>query len=371
MNPDIRSIELFFPVEGISVNSRDLIKQEFESGTDYLQSVRRILKWWYETDLPLEIQTSGSTGNPKKLSFSREQVISSASLTIDSLKLESSSRALLAIDPDFIGGRMMIVRSLVAGMDLICIPPMANPLLVEISCQVNFASFVPYQVRSIMSDKLTFERFKKIDQVLIGGASVGADLWNQITELNNRVYSTYGMTETLSHIALLENIPCENHYTALNGVKLAVDHRSCLNIYAPHIQKQIIQTNDVVELLSTSAFRWVGRVDNIINSGGLKINPENVEELLRDAMERLDIRNEFIVSGVPDPALGTKLVLITAGKNSEPPDIEKKISTLIESISNKYHRPKQIFFVDQLIKNAGGKIDRAATLKLISNIFND
>ncbi len=214
-----------------------------------------------------------------------------------------------------------------------------------------------------------FDRFKKIDQVLVGGAPIGGDLWSQITELNNRVYLTYGMTETLSHIALLENKPGINDYKALNGVQFAIDNRGCLNIYAPHIQEQIIQTNDVVELINTSAFRWVGRIDNIINSGGLKINPENVEEQLRVAFERVEIGNEFIVSSVPDPVLGSKLVLIIAGTNSEPPDIEKRLWTSLGSIPNKYHRPKEIFFMDQLIKNAGGKIDRAATLNLISSIF--
>jgi O-succinylbenzoic acid--CoA ligase len=364
MHPDVRSIELYFPIEGLRVNSRDLLNRDFDFGSDYFRLVVSIIKWWSETDQPMEIQTSGSTGHPKTLRFNRQQVKESALLTITALNLTSEKRAMLAIDPKFIGGRMMIIRALVAGMDLICIPPVANPLTIDLTEAVHFGSFVPYQVANIFSDSNSLNRFKKIDQVLIGGAPVGEGLWNKIQELPNQIFISYGMTETLSHVALRKNKVDQDYYHALPDILFDVDDRGCLNIYAPHIQHEKIQTNDVVELLGRSGFRWIGRADNIINSGGIKINPEQVEESLRIAFERIGIKQEFIVSGIPDSDLGSKLILIIAAGPADRSDFEIKIRESFEFIPDRYSRPRAVLFVEQMVRNAGGKIDRAATLKL-------
>jgi O-succinylbenzoic acid--CoA ligase len=367
MSSGSSGINLYFPNEGIQLSSHEILKSEFKNQSDYFLSIRNILKWWHETTLPLEIQTSGSTGKPKKILFSRKQVQAGAELTIKHLDLQSGNSALLTIDPQYVGGRMMIIRSLIAGMNLICVPPVSNPFQYQFDVPIHFSAFVPLQISEILSDQNVRDRFKMIKNILIGGAPVSPSTWNMLVNMSTRIFATYGMTETLSHVALRENKAGNDFYQALSGINFTADDRGCLGIEAPHLQPEIIQTNDIIELIDAKTFRWVGRADFMINSGGVKLNPELVEAEIYAAMENFGLNSEIMVAGIPDEVLGEKMILIVASGSADKQELKEKFLALIKDIAGRFHRPKEIFIVVELPKNSGGKIDRKAALDLILN----
>jgi O-succinylbenzoic acid--CoA ligase len=257
----------------------------------------------WENEQPISIFTSGSTGKPKEISFSKEQFIQSAKKTIAFFDLNENTKSLLCLSPDTIGGKMMMVRALVRNYALFITNPSLDPFE-GIEEQFEFVAFVPAQVSHILKNPSSLSKLKLVKHLLIGGAEIPVELMEQLQLHGIKAYQSYGMTETISHVALRE-IGHHTEYRALPGVHFTCAD-NCLTIHYPEINPNPIQTTDEVELLDAHRFIWKGRADFVINSGGKKIHPEELEQRLSKY-----IKGRFFLSSIPHPIWGEALVLLT------------------------------------------------------------
>jgi O-succinylbenzoic acid--CoA ligase len=253
------------------------------------------------------LSTSGSTGVPKKISFRRDQMISSARMTEKALNLKPNDSALVCLDTQYVAGQMMLIRSFVTGMNIIGTTPSANPLLeVSKNEKINFAAFVPYQLQAILNSSP--DRLNQINVAIIGGAPIDSTLKQELSNGKCKLYATYGMTETISHIALMK-LNGENpspYYSVLPEITIRQDKRNCLVIKADFLDEEII-TNDIVELIDNDQFNWIGRWDNVINTGGIKVVPEKIEKAIALAFGQSKLTNRFFVTGINDQQLGQRI----------------------------------------------------------------
>ena len=307
----------------------------------------------WNSNVPFVAQnTSGSTGKPKSIKIEKEKMTASANMTGNFLKLKEMNNALLCISPKYIGGKMMVVRAIYCGLDLIIAPTSANPLK-DLNEKVDFAAMVPLQVETILQQ--TPEKFELIDTVIIGGAPVSNHLAKLLSRKKTKFYATFGMTETVSHIALREIHTQSKLYKAIGNTTFSLSEESRLIIHAPDLQISRLETNDLVSLHSPRTFEWIGRADFIINSGGVKVNPEKLEELFSPYIEQA-----FIVAGMPDLRLGQKVVLI-AEKPIDITVLKQDTKNQIDS----YSFPKEVI-ISTIMYTPNGKPDRLATLKNIN-----
>lgn len=315
----------------------------------------------WKNGLPeISLSTSGSTGTPKVISLSREAVRASVKLTRDALDLCSSDFFLCNLNTDYIGGKMMVIRAAEIGCDLMAVPPSSDPFedlknqasLFSRNRGRNFFSFVPLQLQNILDNDSHTGLLRTAKAILAGGAPVAEETRQKIQELHLPVFETYGMTETISHIALKDLRTGESFFTALAGVNLATDKYNCLKIKSPSTLNQWITTHDVVEMVSPEKFILKGRRDNIINSGGVKIQAEEVERAIARTFPGLP---DFFCYGLPDTVLGQRLVLVMEGEGPAP-DL-----SLLDL--PRYHIPKEIIRVTQFIKTLSGKTDKIKTIE--------
>lgn len=313
------------------------------------------LKEWNSTQQTVKVQTSGSTGIPKILDIDKEKMLHSAKMTCDFLGLNENHSALLCLPLEYISGKMMVIRALQTNMTLHISGPSTTPLQ-NLDFPIDFCAMTPLQVEHSL-DKLPL-----IKNLIIGGATVSESLKKKIheslqsknTDYKIRILETYGMSETLSHIALKEIFPnTEPYFQVLNDIEISQDERGCLSIFAPKLNNETLKTNDLVEIKSKKEFRFLGRVDNIINSGGAKIFPEELESFIKTYIE-----NEAVLVGIPDEILGEKLILVLEDIENE--SIINKILNL--KFEKSFHKPKEIFFVEKIPRTPNGKVDRL-TLK--------
>lgn len=328
----------------------------------YENSIIKFLNDWFKGKEYFIHQTSGSTGKPKEISIKRGQMIVSARQTIKALKLQPAKRALLCINPNFIGGKMMLVRAMVNQMDLIMFDPSANPLgKIPATSRFHFAAMVPLQLRNTINTN--GEKLNNIEKLIIGGAPVSYGLQKQLSVYKTSIYATYGMTETVSHIGLKKlSPPAEKYFTVLGDTKLQTDKRGCLTIKGSVTASKTIITNDLVRLIDNAHFEWLGRFDNVINSGGVKVQPEKIESVISQ-YEILNKNQRFFIAGLPDNRLGQKVTLIVEGKSLL--NISE-LKSLLSVRLNKYEVPQEITTLNKFIDTSSGKIDRAATLRLLN-----
>ncbi len=286
-----------------------------------------------------ETYTSGSTGSPKSIQLKKSDMIASAKMTMDYLKIPKKAKTLMCLPSDKIGGIMVLVRWLVGDLDLYISKPKSNPLK-EWDIQFDFCSMVPFQVQKSIDD------ISKIKKLIIGGAAIEPELEMDLAHVKIEAYHSYGMTETISHIAL-RRVGTFEPFHALPNVSLEVDSNSCLIIEAPHLGVTKMKTNDIVELKELNQFIWKGRLDNVVNSGGIKFFPEEIEKKIG----RLD--SEFFIIGIPDSKFGEKLVLIKEGENRE---------NLSIPMLSKFEKPKEIIHINEFQRTETGKIKRKETL---------
>lgn len=332
--------------------------KDFESGE---RAVVTFIKQWLDGQEQFEAKTSGATGEPKRIHLHRQQMISSAELTQDALQLRSGMTALLCLDPELIAGKMMMVRSMVTRMHLVAINPKANPLdLLPKDLHVDFAAMVPLQVSTVLASG-KYPDFASIDKVIIGGGAVSSDLNAKIQSLTNSFYATFGMTETLSHVALQKlNGPGKSEYfEALKGVDFTVDDRGCLVIHAKHLSGEAVVTNDLVNLLSSSRFVWLGRWDNIINTGGIKLIPEVAEQHISKAFNSLGLSNRYFIASVPHDTLGEEAVLVIEGSVAQ--EAEESLLKELTSSLEKYKAPRRILYAPRFELTTMGKVKRKET----------
>ena len=273
-------------------------------------TLEEFLAQWNDTSDVIEVHTSGSTGKPKRLLVEKRRMVNSARITCDFLGLKEGDSALLCMPLDYIAGKMVVVRSLVSHLHLISVTPSSHPLK-DVTQPIDFAAMVPLQVYSSLQEPAERERLMSIRHLIIGGGAIDDSLESQLQQFPNAVWSTYGMTETLSHIAL-RRISGENSslwYSPLEGVDVSLSSDSCLEIYAPQVNPEKLHTNDIAELRTlpdgSKEFRILGRKDNVIDSGGIKIQAEEVERLLRPHLSC-----GFMITKVSDARLGEAVTIL-------------------------------------------------------------
>lgn len=354
-------INIFYNNKTYGIKNLDLLTEE---APFFAPAISFIRNWMTNTE-KFNFQSSGSTGAPKMLDISRKQILASVELTKKHLQLKQGEKALVCLSPEYVATKMMVARCLALDLDIVLVEPSANPLdQVNINTKIDFASFVPMQVQKIL-DSAHSARFPKIRNVLIGGAGVHNSLINRLKNFNNNIYHTYGMTETVSHIALrkLDKNSHTNHFKCLSEVRIRSDENNCLVVCGPMTDHKEIFTKDLVEIRNQNEFIWKGRMDNLVNSGGVKIIPELVEEQLISIFSKLNISNDFFLAGIEDPLLGQKLVLLIEGGHTD-----KTLDSLNENMRKflpKYHTPKEVIFKNKFIRTASGKVRRKETLKSI------
>jgi len=299
----------------------------------------------------LTVKTSGSTGKPKKIQLQKKQMVESAKATGIYFKLDTGISALLCLNADFIAGKMMLVRAMTLGWNLHIVAP-EKDAITQYDNDYDFVAMVPYQVYH------SIEALSKVKKIIIGGGIIPRDLEVALQEVPTEVFATYGMTETITHIAVrrVNGKEASQNYNALPDVKFSLDDRGCLIINAPKLTNEPVITNDLVELLTPTSFNWLGRFDNLINSGGIKIYPENVERKLASV-----IKIPHIVASEKDDALGERLILVLEKKN------EASIENYIDAFAQlePYEKPKKIYTVSQFPYTETGKIKRNDVLNLI------
>lgn len=344
-------------IEGIIYSAKDFESIDLSKGVSFRKDLHEFLHDWFSDSSILTVQTSGSTGTPKKMQVEKDKMMQSAQMTCSYLGLRKGDKALLCMDLKYIGAKMVVVRSLIAGLDLYITPPSGNPLK-EDATEYDFAAMVPLQVFNSLQNPIEKRRLSRIKHLIIGGGAIDSQMAEEIKGFPHNVYSTYGMTETLSHIALrkLNGEGASDRYYPFPSVSLSISADQTLTIHAPLVSDEILQTNDIAEIFDDSSFRIIGRKDNIINSGGVKIQIEEVETLLRHS-----ISGNFAISSLPDPKFG-EIVVLAMERNAS-------IDTLhIETTLPPYFIPKKIITIDAIPLTENGKISRVLLKELLINL---
>ncbi|UII23924.1 AMP-binding protein [Fulvivirga ligni] len=350
----------------IFINGKELVPGQlgtFTISNPFEESTVRFIDEWLSDAQSFSMQTSGSTGKPKIISVLRSQMEASAKMTMKALGIAHGT-ALVCLDTAYIAGKMMLVRALMHDMTIWAVNPGSNPLS-DISIQPDFAALVPLQVETILQNAATKDLLNKMKSIIVGGAPVSKSLERKISALTVPTFSTYGMTETVSHIALkkLNGSDSSNLYNAFDEVQLGLDERGCLTINSVVTNHETIITNDSVDLKTSHSFEWLGRIDNVINSGGIKVQSEKVERVFEKIFENLEINNRFFISGLDDDTLGKKVVMII--ESSSVLDAENTFLSQAKTQLTKYELPKEVYYVKEFMETKTGKVNRRETLELL------
>ena len=329
----------------------------------FSESLFSFLNDWFADAQFIEVKTSGSTGKPTTIQLKKEYMINSAIATGNYFDIHEKTKALVCLSSNYIAGKMMWIRALVLGWRLDVVEPDSNPLK-SIDTDYDFCAMIPLQLHNSIS------QLYRIKKLIVGGGVVSNKLIQSLQDVPTKVYATYGMTETITHIAIkplniinkmsLRGVSMaigttwqSLNYETLPNIKISTDNRSCLIIDAPKVSNKPVVTNDIIELVSKTEFKWLGRYDTIINSGGVKLIPEQIEEKLS-----IDISNRFFIAGIPDDVLGEKIILVIEGKNLTS-------AFQFPTSLHKYEIPKETFYVEKFIETNTKKINRAKTLALL------
>lgn len=351
--------------DGISIDNQSRPEHPyFAKAYDFIQS-------WRSDTMSFNLQTSGSTGIPKIISVSRNQLSSSAAMTGRALDLGSGTRALVCLNIEYVAGIMMLVRGMELGWELTIMEPVANPLNhLPREVQFDFVALVPMQMAACLEDKRTKDNIKHLGKVLLGGAPVSRTLLKQIQNLDIPVYQSYGMTETVSHVALrkLNGKNRGEAYQFLPGVSAGMDARGCLFVSGQMTNGETIQTNDLVEMKTNNEFIWLGRYDNVINSGGVKIILDRVDEQIAVVLEVLQFLNPYFSWFQEDEKLGQKLVLFIEGEGNDVEE-ERLIQEIRKQVSA-YQTPKHVYFVNRFEKTPTDKTDKRRTAAMLFTNIN-
>ncbi|WP_394748627.1 AMP-binding protein [Spongiimicrobium salis] len=357
MAQSYKEIHPKFKCNGTSYNREELKEVAYslvKEGEAYEQEIGDFLLDWLDGSDLIHVQTSGSTALPKHIRIKKQQMVHSALATGQLFGLEAGTTALHCLPSRFIAGKMMWVRALVLGWEMDYVAPSSK---LDIRKPYDFSAMIPLQLENALSN------INYIQTLIVGGAPMSMELREKVQEKDTLIFETYGMTETITHIAVKKvNHQKANEnkdtFTTLPAVRVGIDARGCLVIDAPRISHAKVVTNDVVSLLSETEFQWKGRYDNIINSGGIKLVPEVIEKIVSAY-----ISQPFFVAGLADDSLGQRLVLLVEGSLDKTllMDEISKISAL-----DKFQKPKEIYCLPNFVRTSNGKIQRSNTLKMLS-----
>lgn len=330
-------------------------------------TLKEFLSEWNNDASTVLVHTSGSTGKPKPMRVEKARMMNSARITCNFLGLKADDTVLLCMPLDYIAGKMVVVRSLERGMRLINEKPCGHPLsrqaLIDAAGElphIDFAAMVPMQVYNSLQVPDERERLMEIGDLIIGGGAIDEEMEQALSAFPNRVWSTYGMTETLSHIALrrLNGTEASPWYTPFESVSISLNSDGCLVIDAPLVHDGVLVTNDRAEI-SHNRFRILGRKDNVIDSGGIKIQTEEVESKLKQVLTQ-----PFVITKLPDKRFGEAVVLLT-----EDTDL-KTVETLCRQTLPKFRQPKHYLHVDAIPLTETGKPARKQAEELAKLTIN-
>lgn len=345
-----KNVHNFFKLNGYHLTKEDLCRVAYsfiKEGEDFEQAVGEFLLDWFDDRSYIDMNTSGTTGAPKLIRINKDAMVQSAIATGDFFDLKPGDKVLHCLPTNYIAGKMMFVRSFILGLDMDFVAPSSHPLDHNDE-KYDFSAMVPLQAKNSIA------KLSNIKKLIIGGVKIHKSLEKELIKLPIEIYETYGMTETITHIAA-KKVGVEA-FTTLPNVTVSVNENQCLEIVAKNISNEKIVTNDVVKLISDTQFIWLGRFDNVINSGGIKLLPEQIEDKLSTLIQR-----RYFVNGEPDDTLGEKVVLYVEG---EPMKIEENVFDVLD----KYEKPKEIVFISKFKETATGKIMRDESKRVaISN----
>lgn len=314
---------------------------------------------WNNGSDKILVHTSGSTGTPKPMMVEKRRMEASATITCDFLKLKAGDTALLCMPLDYIAGKMVVVRSIVRNLKLISVKPSGHPLQGLTEAPV-FAAMIPMQVYNSLNVPEEKELLMQIKHLIIGGGAVDEKMEKELKDFPNAVWSTYGMTETLSHVALrrLNGQEASCWYTPFDSVDVSVNNEGCLVIDAPRVAETRIVTNDIAEIAKDGRhFRILGRKDNVIDSGGIKIQIEEVEAALRK-----HLAVPYMITKKNDHKFGEIVVILVESKDTD------NIRKICEAYLPKYWQPKLYISVEQIPLTQTGKPARNEAIKIAERL---
>ncbi|WP_223115330.1 AMP-binding protein [Hanstruepera ponticola] len=354
--PTYDKIHVRFKFNDISFD-RDALKElaysYIKEGEPFEKEIGDFLSDWLDNKDYIFSKTSGSTGKPKILKIKKQSMVNSGIATGDFFDLEPKNSALLCLPAQAISGKMMLVRAMILGLELDAVKPKKS-IDINLAKQYDFIALTPMQLYN------SLDRVKNIKTIIVGGAPVNSSLLKAIQTLKADVYETYGMTETVSHIAIkkLNNFDSQINkplFHVLPNISISTDDRSCLVIKVPYLSDEVVITNDVVKVHEENTFEWLGRYDNVINSGGVKLHPEVIESKLQDF-----ISERFFVTSVPDAILGEKLILVIES-------IDNQIDETVFNVLNKHEKPREIVNISKFSESNSGKVLRKRSLQSMLN----
>lgn len=348
MIPHYKSIHNRFKINNFHFDKEALYQLAYtliKEGKEYEKDLGVFLLDWLDDKETIQLTSSGTTGVPKIITIKKQSMVHSAIATGNFFNLHPQDKVLLCLPAKYIAGKMMIVRAMMLGLELDIMAPSSHLDDLLSHKNYDFVAIVPLQAENSLNK---LHQFKKI---IIGGAKVSDELASKLKDIKSDIYETYGMTETITHIAAKKI--GELYFNVLEHVTISTDERNCLVIVAPSISNEKVVTNDIVEIYNEKQFKWLGRYDNVINSGGIKLFPEQIEAKLIS-----QITNRFFIAGQQDDILGTKVVIVIEGN-------EQKLATSIFESLDKFEKPKEVFFVPEFVETETKKINRIQTLEKI------
>ncbi len=348
MIPHYKSIHNRFKINNFHFDKEALYQLSYtliKEGEEHEKDLGSFLLDWLDDKETIQLTTSGTTGTPKVITIKKQSMVHSAIATGNYFNLHPQDKALLCLPARYIAGKMMIVRSMMLGLELDIMVPTSHLDDLLPHKIYDFVAIVPLQAEN------SLEKLHQFKKIIIGGAKVSDDLASKLKEIKSDIYETYGMTETITHIAAKKI--GEAFFNILEHVSITTDDRSCLVIDVPSISDEKVVTNDIVTILNANQFKWIGRYDNVINSGGIKLFPEQIEAKLASK-----ISNRFFIIGQPDDILGSRVVLVIEGEQF---DID---ATLFDTLE-KFEKPKEVLFAPEFVETETKKINRVKTLNSI------
>lgn len=358
MIPRFDKVHNRFKLNGLHYDRSDLKEVAYsfiKEGEPFEKVLGDFLIDWLNDKEYITARTSGSTGASKYMKLSKQHMVNSAITTADFFDLEIGNTALHCLPGNYIAGKMMLVRAMVIGLEIDLTEPTSSPIF-DYAKKYDFCAMIPLQLENMV------DYIDNIKNILVGGAVVSNQLKEKIQKCPGNIFETYGMTETVTHIAArrinnFERSPLPedqwHFFTTLPEVNISQDLRGCLVIDAPFVSSKEIITNDVIRLYSDRNFEWLGRIDNMINSGGIKLFPEVIEDKLSKIIE-----NRCFITSEEDSKFGEKVVIVIEGE-------EGSIDKSVFNVLDKYEIPKKVYYLPEFIETFSGKIKRNETLKLL------
>ena len=348
-----------FKLNGLSfdllVSLHEFLDSMKIQGDPHEGDLAEFLKDWLSIEPFVVSYTLGTTGAPKKCLLSKEKMRLSAQTTGVFFQIGPGANALLCLPLSFIAGKMMVVRALVLGLDLHVVAP-TKDALTQYDSTYDFVALVPHQLA------FSYRALDKVKVLIVGGGVLPAQLEEKLQHSRVRAYATYGMTETLTHVAArrLNGVERSEHYSAMPEVRFSSDARGCLEIHAPKLLEAPLVTNDLVQIIDNQNFVYLGRIDDMINSGGVKHAPESIERKLKQYL-----KGNFIISSLPHQTLGEQIVLVKDAHGPSEASIDEAVDHLTP-----LERPKLILKLEELPVTDTGKYKRKELKAIILNKKN-